>query len=183
MEISNISTRSMYYETDRLTTSVKMSRKMEKGEGTSELAQKLKSFGIDISKRTYAQIHEQVGTQSDDLLGRLREFKGDTDGMSQEEKSRQPSGENVLDEMFGEEGYWGVKQTSQRISEFVVQGAGDDLERLKDGREGMIQGFKEAEKMVGGKLPDISYETMAKSLEAVDERIRELGGAVIDLSA
>ena len=85
--------------------------------------------------------------------------------------------------MFGEEGYWGVKETSQRISEFVIQGAGDNLDRLKDGREGMIQGFKEAEKMRGGKLPDISYETMAKSLEAVDEKIRELGGAVIDLSA
>lgn len=61
-------------------------------------------------------------------------------------------------------------------------GADDDLKRLKSGREGVLRGFNEAEKAWGGKLPDISYETMAKSLEVIDEKIRELGGSVLDLS-
>lgn len=85
-------------------------------------------------------------------------------------------------ELVGEDGYFGVDQTSQRIIDFVITGAGDDIERLKSGREGILQGFKEAEKAWGGKLPEISYETLAKSLEAIDEKIQENGGSIVDLS-
>lgn len=85
-------------------------------------------------------------------------------------------------ELVSENGYFGVDQTSQRISDFVIKGAGDDIERLKSGREGILKGFKEAEKAWGGKLPEISYETLAKSLETIDEKIRENGASVVDLS-
>ncbi|WP_020590271.1 hypothetical protein [Desulfobacter curvatus] len=86
------------------------------------------------------------------------------------------------DKLVGEDGYFGVDQTSQRIADFVLKGAGDDIEKLKSGREGVLQGFKDAEKVWGGKLPEISYETLAKSLEAIDEKIRENGSSVVDLS-
>lgn len=85
-------------------------------------------------------------------------------------------------ELVGEDGYFGVDQTSQRIIDFVITGAGDDIERLKSGREGILKGFKEAEKAWGGKLPEISYETLAKSLEAIDEKIQANGSSVVDLS-
>lgn len=83
-------------------------------------------------------------------------------------------------ELIGEDGFFGVKQTSQRVADFVIIGAGDDLERLKAGREGVIRGFEEAEQLWGGKLPDISYETQARTLALIDERIAELGGSVLD---
>lgn len=86
-------------------------------------------------------------------------------------------------ELISADGYFGVEQTAGRIIDFVLKGAGDDLERLKQGREGILKGFREAEKLWGGTLPGISYDTLEKSLEAVDERIRELGGSVVDLSA
>jgi len=86
------------------------------------------------------------------------------------------------DELVSENGYYGVDQTSQRIADFVIKGAGDDMEKLKSGRDGVLQGFKEAEKAWGGKLPEISYETLAKSLETIDEKIQENGGSVVDLS-
>jgi len=85
-------------------------------------------------------------------------------------------------ELVSEDGYFGVDKTSQRIADFVIMGAGDDMERLKAGREGVLQGFEEAEKAWGSKLPDISYETLAKTLETIDEKIRENGGSVVDLS-
>lgn len=85
-------------------------------------------------------------------------------------------------DMVGENGYWGVKETSRRISEFVLNGAGEDIDRLKAGREGMLKGFREAEKAWGGTLPDISYATMEKSLQAIDEKIRDMGGSVLDIS-
>ena len=61
-------------------------------------------------------------------------------------------------------------------------GAGDDVEKLKAGRSGMLQGFKDAEEMWGEKLPDISYTTMQKALEMVDAKLSELGGSVLDTS-
>ena len=85
--------------------------------------------------------------------------------------------------LVAEDGYFGVAQTSGRIAEFVINGAGDDLEKLKQGREGMLKGLEQAEKQWGSQLPDISYQTMEKALEAVDERIRELGGSVMDVTA
>lgn len=85
-------------------------------------------------------------------------------------------------DLISTDGYFGVDKTSQRIIDFVMRGAGDDIDRLRAGREGILRGFAEAEKLWGGKLPDISYDTLAKSLEAIDEKIREMGGSVVDLS-
>ena len=93
-------------------------------------------------------------------------------GLSQEEAA----------ELVAEDGYFGIAKTSQRIIDFVLTGAGDDLQRLKSGREGILHGFAEAEKAWGGKLPGLSYETLEKSLEAIDEKIRENGGSIVDLS-
>lgn len=84
--------------------------------------------------------------------------------------------------LVSENGHFGISKTSQRISEFVLRGAGENLDQLKAGREGVLRGFKDAEKQWGGKLPDISYETLTNSLKAIDEKIQELGGSVVDLS-
>ncbi|OHD89001.1 hydrogenase-4 component G [Sulfuricurvum sp. RIFCSPLOWO2_12_FULL_43_24] len=86
-------------------------------------------------------------------------------------------------ELVSEEGYFGVTKTSERLANFVLSGGGDDLERLKAGREGVIRGFNEAEEMWGGKLPEISYETLEKTLAKIDEKITALGGNVLDTTA
>jgi hypothetical protein len=82
--------------------------------------------------------------------------------------------------LVSEEGFFGVTQTSNRLADFVLSGGGDDLDRLKAGREGIIRGFNEAEKIWGGKLPDISYETLDKALAKIDEKITALGGNILD---
>ena len=87
-------------------------------------------------------------------------------------------------ELVAEDGYFGVEKTSQRLAGFVITGGGDDLQRLQAGREGIIRGFNEAEKIWGGKLPEISYQTLEKALEKIDARIQELdGGTVVDVQA
>ncbi len=86
-------------------------------------------------------------------------------------------------QLVSKDGYYGIDKTSQRLADFVLQGGGDDLARLKAGREGIIRGFKEAEKMWGGTLPDMSYTTLDKALEQIDQRIRDMGGSVVDLAA
>ena len=44
----------------------------------------------------------------------------------------------------------------------------------------MIQGFKEAEEMWGGELPEISQKTMQKAIEMVDKAMYDLGFSILD---
>lgn len=78
-------------------------------------------------------------------------------------------------------GFFSVENTAARASGFVIAGAGDDLSRLKAGREGIVKGFAEAEKLWGGKLPDIAYESQKLALEQIDQRIQSLGGSALDV--
>ncbi|NVJ53584.1 MAG: hydrogenase-4 component G [Campylobacteraceae bacterium] len=77
-------------------------------------------------------------------------------------------------ELVSDEGFFSVNKTSQRVSSFVIDLAGDDVEALKEARKGIVQGFEEAEKMWGGQLPDISYETQEQTLDIIDKKIEEL---------
>lgn len=87
-----------------------------------------------------------------------------------------------LNALLGENGFFGIENTASRIADFVIQGAGDDLEKLQKGFEGMKEGFKQAEKLWGGDLPKISQDTINKAIEKVSARIQELGGNAIDLN-
>lgn len=77
-------------------------------------------------------------------------------------------------ELVSDKGFFGVEQTSERVSNFVFGISKDDVELLKESRKGLVKGFEEAEKLWGGELPEISYLTQEKTLEKVDKRIAEL---------
>lgn len=62
-------------------------------------------------------------------------------------------------EDISEDGYWGVKQTSDRIFDFAQALAGDDEEKMKAMKKAVEKGFKEATKTWGKELPDISKNT------------------------
>ena len=62
---------------------------------------------------------------------------------------------------IGEDGYWGVKQTSQRLFDFASALAGDDPEKMKQMQEAMQKGFDEATKAWGRDLPGISSDTLS----------------------
>ena len=61
---------------------------------------------------------------------------------------------------IAEDGYYGVKQTSERMFKFAMSLAGDDVDKMKEMQEAMQKGFKQAEKTWGGELPEISKKTM-----------------------
>lgn len=82
--------------------------------------------------------------------------------------------------LVSDDGFFGIEQTSKRIADFVINGAAGDESMLRAGREGMIQGFKEAEEMWGGELPEISQKTMQKAIEMVDKAMYDLGFSILD---
>lgn len=88
-----------------------------------------------------------------------------------------------LNALVSEDGFFGVENTANRIADFVISGAGDDLAKLQKGFEGMKQGFAQAEKIWGDKLPQISQDTIDKAIEKVSARIKELGGNAVDMNA
>ncbi|HCT92580.1 MAG TPA: hypothetical protein DF613_14555 [Lachnospiraceae bacterium] len=78
---------------------------------------------------------------------------------------------------ISEDGYWGVKQTSQRIFDFAYAIAGDDTEKMKEMQAAVEKGFQEATKSWGKELPSISGETHTAIGKLFDEYYKSAGAA------
>lgn len=70
---------------------------------------------------------------------------------------------------ISEDGYWGVKQTSQRLFDFAKALAGDDVDKMRQMQDAMYKGFEAAEKSWGKSLPGISYQTRDAADALFDE--------------
>lgn len=90
---------------------------------------------------------------------------------------------NELQQLVSEDGFFGVENTANRIADFVIKGGGDNVEKLQKGLEGMKKGFEQAQNLWGGKLPQISQDTIDAALKKVSDRIDKLGGKTLDLQA
>lgn len=60
---------------------------------------------------------------------------------------------------IAEDGYWGVKQTSQRIFDFAMALSGGDQKTMEKMRSAFEKGFKQATSAWGKELPSISKDT------------------------
>lgn len=69
---------------------------------------------------------------------------------------------------IAEDGYWGVKATSDRIIDFATALTGNDKTKLGEMVDAFKKGYEKAEKIWGGKLPEISKQTYDAVLEKFD---------------
>ncbi len=76
-------------------------------------------------------------------------------------------------DLISEDGYFGVKQTSERIFQLAIGIAGGDTSRIDAIKEGIDKGFAEAKKAFGDWLPDISYNTYDTVMEKLDNWVAE----------
>lgn len=72
-------------------------------------------------------------------------------------------------EDISEDGYWGVKQTSQRLFDFASALAGDDEDKMRQMQSAMEKGFKQATSAWGRNLPDISNQTLDAANKLFEE--------------
>lgn len=70
---------------------------------------------------------------------------------------------------ISEDGYWGVKQTSQRIFDFAMALTGGDEKKMEEMRKAFEKGFKQATGTWGQKLPDISQQTYDATQKLFDD--------------
>lgn len=76
---------------------------------------------------------------------------------------------------ISEDGYWGVKQTSNRILDFATALTGGDPSKIEEMREAFQKGYKQAEKTWGGELPDISKQTYDAVMAGFDKMAEDAG--------
>lgn len=76
---------------------------------------------------------------------------------------------------ISEDGYWGVKQTSDRIIQFATALTGGNPDKIEEMREAFQKGYKQAEKTWGGELPEISKQTYDAVMKKFDELAAQAG--------
>ncbi len=77
-------------------------------------------------------------------------------------------------EDISEDGYYGVKQTSQRLFDFASALAGDDVEKMKKMQAAMNKGIGQAADKLGG-LPSICRDTQDAANKLFDEYYESKG--------
>ena len=72
-------------------------------------------------------------------------------------------------ELIGEDGFFGVERTSERLFNLAASFAGGDPEVMKEMKQAVIDGFNAASAAWGGDLPQISHDTLARTMERFNE--------------
>ena len=80
-------------------------------------------------------------------------------------------------EDVSEDGYWGVKQTSNRILDFATALTGGDPSKIEDMRKAFEKGYKQAEDTWGGELPEISKQTYDAVMKGFDKMAEDAAQA------
>ncbi len=125
----------------------------------------------------------QSTLDQDPFEAEYAKFQDFLQGIGYEGKPISELSQEEATKLVGDDGFFGIDQTAQRIADFVIMGSGGDEKLMREGREGIMQGFKDAEATWGGKLPDISYATIEKAAKMIDDKMAELGYSVLDTSA
>lgn len=103
------------------------------------------------------RLMEKQGVKLEDLLSGKAVLVVDDETRAEAQKA------------ISEDGEWGVKAVSDRLVAFAKAISGNDKSKIGDLKAAIDQGFKEAEKAFGGKLPDISYQTYDETMRKLDE--------------
>ncbi|RLA76688.1 MAG: hypothetical protein DRG78_18600 [Epsilonproteobacteria bacterium] len=125
-------------------------------------------------------IQSNIINPQDEFTKNYEDFQSFLSGIGYEGGPIAELSQSEAAELVSEDGLFGIKQTSERIANFVINGAGGDEDRMRAGREGMLLGFAQAEQMWGGELPEISQQTMQAAIEMVDKAMHEAGYSILN---
>ena len=177
----------MKISSNRIDLTTNQSQKTLKTNFTQKISNdEAKEIREQISQNAQAMMMKSTTLQSnisnnaDDFTKNYEEFKSFLNDIGYEGQPIAELSQKEAQELVSEDGIFGIKQTSQRIANFVIDGANGDEDRLRAGRKGMLEGFKQAEEMWGKKLPEISQKTMQAAIEMVDKTMHELGYSIVD---
>jgi hypothetical protein len=111
----------------------------------------------DLVERMLLRQGETLENASD-IYGLLREGKIEVD-----EETRLQAQKDIA-----EDGYWGVEQTSERLLSFAKALSGGDPSKADVLIKAVKKGFEQAEKAWGGDLPQISKDTLDRTISKME---------------
>jgi len=181
--VMNISSNVQSFTQVQNTTTTKnlFTQKLSKDEVNELRGQIKESMNAFTFKST--TIQTGVVSQEDKFAKSYEEFQSFLQDVGYSGKPIAELSQDEAAQLVSEDGIFGIKQTSERIANFVIQGAGGNEDLLRAGREGMLQGFKDAERIWGSALPDISQKTIQIATELVDKAMHDLGFSIINQEA
>ena len=135
-------------------------------------------------KTNNAALIQKLKQDSEDRINQLKDIvsqmmtkQGTAIGKADDIWSFLASGDFTIDEAakkkaqeeISEDGYWGVKQTSDRILDFAKALSGNDSSKADLLLDAFKKGFEEATKTWGKDLPDISKQPYDAVVEKFDK--------------
>jgi len=159
---------------------------------TGVVYEKSNETQTDSTKKTYKQNTELVSklkadaqertSQLRNLVQQLITKQGNAFGIANNDNSMWKflaSGNFTVDAKtkaqaqadIAEDGYWGVKQTSDRIIDFAKALSGGDPDKIEDMKKAFIKGYKQATGAwgKGNKMPGITGETYDAVMKKFDQ--------------
>ena len=156
-----------YVKSENKNTGIYTKNKMSESE-RSELVKQLKA-DMDARKEQLVNIVNQSLFGQTNAFGKAIGDESIWRKLSSGNFTVDPATRAQAKKDIAEDGYWGVKQTSQRLFDFASALAGDDVEKMKEMQAAMEKGFKKATKAWGKELPSICSETMSAANKLFDD--------------
>jgi hypothetical protein len=107
------------------------------------------------------------------LLGQATNAAAGKDGKGLTLESIMKSFDLDYIESDGSEDFWGAEKTANRILDFAKSLAGNDEKAFQKVKAAFEKGFGECEKIWGGKLPGVCYDTVDNVRKGFDEWEKE----------
>lgn len=135
---------------------------------------------VEQLKAEQAQIQSRFLNTVKDMLGKQGKKVADGDGiwkvLASGDFEVDAETKQAAQAAIAEDGYWGVKQTSERMVEFAKALVGGDPSKIALMRDAFEKGYAAAEKTWGGALPQLSQDTRKATLELFDKWEKEAKG-------
>lgn len=141
---------------------------------------KIRSLKADYRKGYSAFRHmvstllQKQGQKSQDVLKKIFGENGNFEGVT--DLGKVMASLDVDDEtraqaasLIGENGDLGVNQVSKNILDFAKAASGGDPSKIEELKQAFLKGFSEAERVWGGSLPQISYQTKQAVLKGFED--------------
>ncbi len=103
------------------------------------------------------------GSLSDSQITKLKDLIGE--GISVDSMSVDSAKAAISDG-----GYWGVEAVSDRLVDFAVKVSGGDKSKFETMKNAIMDGYREAEKVWGGALPQICKDTIDMTMKKLEQR-------------
>lgn len=133
-----------------------------------KLVEQLKAEQAQIQSRFVNMVKDMLGKQGKEISGDgiwKTLASGDFEVDAETQKAAQ--------EAIAEDGYWGVKQTSERIVGFAKALVGGNPEKIELMKDAFEKGYNAAQKTWGGALPEIAQKTRSAVMDLFDEWEKE----------